>query len=130
MADWLILGCGYVGGRLARALLASGQRVRVCARNTQRLEPLAATGAQVHALDAAKLPADLAKKQFEAITAQAKELAELGQKDEVEWQFNVGVRWAARQVQELIDAGIPGLHFYVLNKSPATAAVLNQVRRP
>ena len=57
-------------------------------------------------------------------------VAELGEKDEVEWQFNVGVRWAARQVQELIDAGIPGLHFYVLNKSPATAAVLNQVRRP
>jgi tryptophan 2,3-dioxygenase len=57
MADWLILGCGYVGGRLARALLANGQRVRVCARNTQRLEPLAAAGAQVHALDAAKLRA-------------------------------------------------------------------------
>jgi methylenetetrahydrofolate reductase (NADPH) len=57
-------------------------------------------------------------------------VAELGEKDEVEWQFNVGVRWAARQVQELIDAGVPGLHFYVLNKSPATAAVLNQIRRP
>jgi len=57
MADWLILGCGYVGGRLARALLADGQRVRVCARNVQRLEPLAAAGAQVHALDAAKLRA-------------------------------------------------------------------------
>jgi methylenetetrahydrofolate reductase (NADPH) len=57
-------------------------------------------------------------------------VAELGQNDEAEWQFNVGVRWAARQVQELIDAGVPGLHFYVLNKSPATAAVLNQVRRP
>jgi methylenetetrahydrofolate reductase (NADPH) len=57
-------------------------------------------------------------------------VAELAQKDDIEWQFNVGVRWAARQVQELIDAGVPGLHFYVLNKSPATAAVLNQVRRP
>src|SRR5262245_30640909 len=57
-------------------------------------------------------------------------VAELGQRDDADWQFNVGVRWAARQVQELIDAGIPGLHFYVLNKSPATAAVLNKVRRP
>jgi methylenetetrahydrofolate reductase (NADPH) len=55
---------------------------------------------------------------------------ELAQQDDSEWQFTVGVRWAARQVQELIDAGVPGLHFYVLNKSPATAAVLNGVRRP
>jgi methylenetetrahydrofolate reductase (NADPH) len=57
-------------------------------------------------------------------------VAELGQKDDADWQFEAGVHWAARQVQELIDAGVPGLHFYVLNKSPATAAVLNQVRRP
>jgi methylenetetrahydrofolate reductase (NADPH) len=57
-------------------------------------------------------------------------ISELGEKDDAEWQFDVGVRWAARQVQELIDAGVPGLHFYVLNRSPATAAVLNQVSRP
>jgi methylenetetrahydrofolate reductase (NADPH) len=57
-------------------------------------------------------------------------VAELGEKDEADWQFRVGVRWAARQVQDLIDAGVPGLHFYVLNKSPATAAVLSEVRRP
>jgi tryptophan 2,3-dioxygenase len=54
MMDWLILGCGYVGTRLARALLADGVRVRVCARNVKRLEPLGALGAEVHALDAAK----------------------------------------------------------------------------
>lgn len=57
-------------------------------------------------------------------------ITELGQQDEADWQFAVGVRWAARQAQELIDAGVPGLHFYVLNKSSATAAVLNEVRRP
>jgi methylenetetrahydrofolate reductase (NADPH) len=57
-------------------------------------------------------------------------VAELNAKDEADWQFDTGVRWAARQAQELIDAGVPGLHFYVLNKSPATAAVLNEVRRP
>jgi methylenetetrahydrofolate reductase (NADPH) len=56
-------------------------------------------------------------------------MAELGEQDEADWQFAVGVRWAARQAQELIDAGVPGLHFYVLNKSSATAAVLNDVRR-
>jgi len=57
-------------------------------------------------------------------------VAELSQQDDAEWQFAVGIRWAARQVQELIDAGVPGLHFYVLNKSHATAAVLNAVQRP
>ena len=57
-------------------------------------------------------------------------VAQLSQKDDADWQFAAGVRWAARQAQELIDAGVPGLHFYVLNKSPATAAVLNEVRQP
>jgi nucleoside-diphosphate-sugar epimerase len=54
MGDWAILGCGYVGGRLARALLADGQRVRVCARNATRLEPLGALGAHVFSFDAGK----------------------------------------------------------------------------
>lgn len=54
MADWAILGCGYVGTRLARALIADGQRVRVAARNVARLAPLGAIGAEVRALDGAK----------------------------------------------------------------------------
>jgi methylenetetrahydrofolate reductase (NADH) len=57
-------------------------------------------------------------------------VAELSQKDDPDWQFAVGVRHATRQVQELIDAGVPGMHFYVLNKSPATAAVLSAIKRP
>lgn len=57
-------------------------------------------------------------------------VAELSQKDDPDWQFAVGVRRATQQVQELIDAGVPGVHFYVLNKSPATAAVLSAVKRP
>jgi methylenetetrahydrofolate reductase (NADPH) len=47
-----------------------------------------------------------------------------------DWQFQVGVEFAAQQVQELIDAGVPGVHFYVLNKSQATAAVLERVKLP
>ncbi|NIL97868.1 MAG: methylenetetrahydrofolate reductase [NAD(P)H] [Planctomycetales bacterium] len=39
-------------------------------------------------------------------------------------QFAVGVECASRQVQELREAGVPGIHFYVLNKSQATVAVL------
>ena len=39
-------------------------------------------------------------------------------------QFEAGVEFAARQVEELVAAGVPGIHFYVLNKSPATIRVL------
>ena len=42
-------------------------------------------------------------------------------------QFEAGVEFATRQVRELLDAGVPGIHFYVLNKSPATVRVLEQV---
>ncbi len=51
-------------------------------------------------------------------------------RDDENGQFEVGVDQATRQVQELIDAGVPGIHFYVLNKSQATARVLNAVTRP
>ncbi len=43
-------------------------------------------------------------------------------------QFEVGVDHAIRQVRELMAAGVPGIHFYVLNKSPATVRVLEAVR--
>jgi methylenetetrahydrofolate reductase (NADPH) len=42
-------------------------------------------------------------------------------------QFEAGVTYAAKQVEELIAAGVPGIHFYVLNKSPATIRVLDHV---
>ncbi len=42
-------------------------------------------------------------------------------------QFEAGVNYAARQVEELIAGGVPGMHFYVLNKSPATVRVLEHV---
>ena len=46
MADWAILGCGYVGTRLARALAAEGgHRVRVPARATARASSRCAASA-------------------------------------------------------------------------------------
>lgn len=45
-------------------------------------------------------------------------------------QFEVGVEYATRQVDELVRHGVCGLHFYVLNKSQATARVLGGVRLP
>jgi methylenetetrahydrofolate reductase (NADPH) len=44
--------------------------------------------------------------------------------DDESAQFEAGVEFAARQVEELTAAGVPGIHFYVLNKSPATIRVL------
>lgn len=54
----------------------------------------------------------------------------LGQQEDTDWQFQVGVEFATEQVQGLIDGGVPGIHFYVLNKSQATSAVLRAIRRP
>lgn len=43
--------------------------------------------------------------------------------DDEEGQFSVGVYYAARQVEELVEEGVPGIHFYVLNKSRAAALI-------
>jgi methylenetetrahydrofolate reductase (NADPH) len=48
--------------------------------------------------------------------------------DDEQAQFAIGVEHATRQVRGLMEGGVPGLHFYVLNKSPATVRVLEAVR--
>jgi methylenetetrahydrofolate reductase (NADPH) len=47
-------------------------------------------------------------------------------------EFELGVAYAAQQCSELLLAGAPGIHFYALNKAPATRAVLGalQAARP
>jgi methylenetetrahydrofolate reductase (NADPH) len=50
--------------------------------------------------------------------------------DRPEGQFAIGVDFATRQVRELVERGVAGIHFYVLNKSPATTAVLAPVAPP
>ena len=40
----------------------------------------------------------------------------------------VGIDWAYRQCRQLLEGGAPGIHFYTLNKSPATAAILSKLR--
>jgi methylenetetrahydrofolate reductase (NADPH) len=68
---------------------------------------------RITSLCGARLPADF--------------IARLAEKDDPQWQFEVGVEFATRQVQDLIDHGACGMHFYVLNKSDATGAVLRAV---
>lgn len=54
-------------------------------------------------------------------------VAKLSEHDDPNWQFQVGVEQATEQVKELLDAGVPGIHFYVLNKSQATSEVLRGI---
>ena len=69
---------------------------------------------RIASLCKARLPADFTRA-FEAAG------------DDEAAQFEVGVEFASRQVQGLLDGGVPGIHFYVLNKSLATVRVLRQV---
>jgi len=55
-------------------------------------------------------------------------LADLDAAGGAESEEEVGIRWASRQCRELLEAGAPGIHFYTLNKSPATAAILSDLR--
>jgi methylenetetrahydrofolate reductase (NADPH) len=41
----------------------------------------------------------------------------------------VGIDHSTQQCRELLAGGAPGIHFYTLNKSPATAAILAELRR-
>jgi methylenetetrahydrofolate reductase (NADPH) len=67
------------------------------------------------ALCGARIPAPLAKK-----------LDELGEDDAAVAEF--GIEYATRQCQELLQAGAPGIHFYTLNKAPATLRILENLR--
>jgi methylenetetrahydrofolate reductase (NADPH) len=43
-------------------------------------------------------------------------------------EFELGVAYAAQQCAELLRAGAPGIHFYALNRWPATRAILGALR--
>lgn len=49
------------------------------------------------------------------------ELARAADDDSATMEF--GVRWATLQCRELLEQGAPGIHFYTLNKSPATRRI-------
>jgi methylenetetrahydrofolate reductase (NADPH) len=50
--------------------------------------------------------------------------------EDTEAQFRVGVDYAIDQTRSLLEAGVPGIHFYVLNRSEATSEVLSQIALP
>jgi len=54
-----------------------------------------------------------------------KKLDELGDDDEASVEF--GIEYATEQCKGLLRAGVPGLHFYTLNKSHSTVRVLKNL---
>jgi methylenetetrahydrofolate reductase (NADPH) len=58
--------------------------------------------------------------------------AELGTRleaaqDNAQAQFEIGVAHAVKQCDQLLRAGVPGIHFYVLNRSKACETILDQL---
>jgi methylenetetrahydrofolate reductase (NADPH) len=70
---------------------------------------------RIAALSGAKIPPDL---QADLDRARGNDAAAL----------EIGVAHAIKQCRELLRRGAPGIHFYTLNQSPATSAILEQLR--
>jgi methylenetetrahydrofolate reductase (NADPH) len=56
----------------------------------------------------------------------AERLDALGDDDVAAAEF--GIEYATRQCEELLKAGVPGIHFYTLNKAQATIRILKNLR--
>ena len=69
------------------------------------------------ALCGSKIPSDLDA-----------ELDRLGEDDDSVREL--GIEYAARQVEKLWDAGVPGVHFYVLNRSYSVSKILDRLGLP
>lgn len=69
---------------------------------------------RIAALCGAEFPSDLARR-LEAV------------QDDRDAQLDVGVEYALEQCRELIAEGVPGIHFYALNRSQACARILEQL---
>lgn len=50
-------------------------------------------------------------------------------RDDEQAAMAVGVEWGMRQCVDLLRRGAPGIHFYTLNRSPATRAIFETLRR-
>jgi len=53
----------------------------------------------------------------------------LKNKDNPDKMREIGAEYATEQVKELINHGVPGIHFYILNKSYSTRKILESLRK-
>ncbi|MEL6104481.1 MAG: methylenetetrahydrofolate reductase [NAD(P)H] [Planctomycetota bacterium] len=51
--------------------------------------------------------------------------AAMNESDEADYQFQIGVEHARRQTIDLVENDVPGIHYYVLNKSDAARELLD-----
>ena len=65
-------------------------------------------------LSGAKVPGELAAR-----------LAEVEQDDDA--TTALGIEWATMQCRELLERGVPGIHFYTLNRSRATQSIFENL---
>jgi len=56
------------------------------------------------------------------------ELADAAAKAAPEHTLDIGVEWTIRQVRELLDAGVPAVHFYIMQSATAVKRVLTQLK--
>jgi methylenetetrahydrofolate reductase (NADPH) len=63
-----------------------------------------------------------------SIPASLQEQLEARHADGEEAVAELGVAYAALQCADLLEKGAPGIHFYTLNKSPATRAILSALK--
>jgi methylenetetrahydrofolate reductase (NADPH) len=73
--------------------------------------------------------------QIKTITSMCKASIPQRLLEALEWRANdrdavleLGVAYATLQCAELLARGAPGIHFYTLNRSPATRAILSALR--
>jgi methylenetetrahydrofolate reductase (NADPH) len=52
----------------------------------------------------------------------------IARQDDPDAVLQLGVAWSTLQCTELLASGAPGIHFYTLNRSPATRAILSALR--
>jgi methylenetetrahydrofolate reductase (NADPH) len=74
----------------------------------------AANVRRMASLSGARVPAELAQR-----------IADVEHDDRL--SMDVGIEWATLQCRELLDRGVPGIHFYTLNKSPASQRIFESL---
>jgi methylenetetrahydrofolate reductase (NADPH) len=57
------------------------------------------------------------------------ELVDKARQVEPKAVVEVGIEWATKQSQELLEAGVPALHYYVMQNTRAVDQVLAQLKR-